>query len=291
MIIVKLKRGMGNQMFQYALGRRLVEDLKSPLKLDISGFERQSQIDTKREYELHHFNILEDFANSEEIIKARDRWGFLSRLYQAINTKIFREQHVGYDPRLLNKKGDIYLDGFWHSEKYFQSIREIILRELALKTSLSSVGMAAAAEIEKATAEGKASVSLHVRRGDYVTNLKAKKYHGLITTEYYGGAIEILRNKVGEMKIFLFSDDIEWVKRNIPLQDAHYFVTNPSIPFYEEVHLMSLCDHNIIANSSFSWWGAWLNQNLNKIVIAPRKWLAKTGNDYYNEIPESWLKI
>jgi len=282
---------MGNQMFQYALARRRAEDLKAPFKLDITGFENQPSIETKRDYQLHHFNIIENFATPEEIRKIKYPWGFFSKLKKAVMGKILRHQHIGYEAEILKKKGDVYLDGYWHNEKYFQSIRSILEWEFSLKEPLSEAGERAAAEIKAAGASGKSAVSLHVRRGDYASDPATHKYHGLMTTEYYGGAIEIIKSRVGDIKVFVFSDEIEWVKEHIPLKDEHYFVTNPKIPFYEEVYLMSLCEHNIIANSSFSWWAAWLNQNPNKIVVAPKKWLAKTGNDYYHEIPDSWIKI
>jgi hypothetical protein len=288
MVIVKLKGGMGNQMFQYALGRRLSHDWNTPLKLDITGFQNQPPNDTKRHYSLDHFNIIEDFATEKEISRFRFRFGIFSRIRDFYKRKILKQHHVGYEGNILIKKKNVYLDGFWHNEKYFESIRNILLKEFTLKNPLSPAAGLAAKAISDA---GDSSVSLHVRRGDFASDSATHKYHGLMTTEYYGGAIELLKGKVRNLKIFVFSDDIDWVKNNIPFKDEHFYVTNSAIPYHQEVELMSRCKHNIIANSSFSWWGAWLNQNPDKIVIAPEKWLAKTGTDFYKEIPESWIKI
>ncbi len=288
MIIVKLKGGLGNQMFQYAMGRKLSILKKTELKLDIGASPEVFQKNAAREYSLGHFNIKATFAIEKEVKKLKYPFGIFSKFSRAYQFWILKRQKIGFDSKYLEIKQDAYVDGYWHNEKYFIDIKDIILEDFSLKDPLSSAGVTIASEIQKSS---ETSVSLHVRRGDFASDPGTLKYHGLMTTEYYGGAIQIMKNKVGNIKIFVFSDDIEWVKKNIPFSDPHVYVTNPAIPFHEEVYLMSLCKNNIIANSSFSWWGAWLNKNPNKIVIAPEKWLAKTGSDYYKEIPPTWTKI
>ena len=288
MIIVKLKGGMGNQMFQYAFGRHLAIRAQTELKLDIGPSPEIFQKNTAREYSLGHFDIRAGFATEAEVRKLKYPFGIVSKFIRAFEFWILKVQKIGFDPKYLKTKKDAYVDGFWHNEKYFIDIKETILKDFTLNDPLSIKGAETAELIQRSP---ETSVSLHVRRGDFAADPGTRKHHGLMTTEYYGGAIQVMKNRVGDIRIFVFSDDIEWVKENIPLSDPHHYVTDPAVPFYEEVHLMSLCRHNIIANSSFSWWGAWLNKNPDKVVIAPERWLAKTGSDYYKEIPESWTKI
>ncbi len=298
MIVIHLKGGMGNQMFQYALGRRLANDLKTDLKLDISGYEKSvkrwnpfkkgDRVDTKRHYDLNHFKIIEDFATKHDLARIGHPAGFVSELEDLFRTKILRQFHIGFEPKILKLKGNVYLDGLWHSEKYFTDIRKLLLRDFSLKKPLSAAGEAIGNEIKNSPIP---TVALHVRRGDYANDPYTLKYHGLLAPQYYQEAINILKRSLGGIKIYFFSDDIDWVKQNLPTAEPHVYVSGPQIPYYEEITLMSLCNHNIIANSSFSWWGAWLNDNKEKIVIAPEKWLAETGNDFYEEIPKSWVKI
>jgi hypothetical protein len=136
------------------------------------------------------------------------------------------------------------------------------------------------------------SVSLHVRRGDYVANLKVAAIHGLCSKEYYASAIKFISKKVERPHFFVFSDDINWVENNFKINyPCTYINQNFSNESYNDLRLMSLCQHNIIANSSFSWWGAWLNCNSEKIVIAPKKWFANSDKRCDDLIPEKWVRL
>jgi hypothetical protein len=167
-----------------------------------------------------------------------------------------------------------YLNGFWQSENYFSNVSELIRQQLQPTTEIL--------EKLKQHLNGK-SVSLHVRRTDYVTS---NGYHPVQTLEYYSKGLEIIGNYD---QLLVFSDDINWCKENLKYDNILFIENQDNI---EDLWLMSLCDHNIIANSSFSWWGAWLNQNQNKIVITPNNWFGPQANlNELNMIPDNWIKI
>jgi hypothetical protein len=287
MIIIKIHGGLGNQMFQYATGRRIANDRKVALKLDITAYGNQPSSETVRKFGLQNFNIRIDPASNDEIKKIRYPFGIFSKLVWLIKQKIFRQYNIGFIPSILNVVSDYYLDGYFKNEQYFKSIGNTIRSEFTLKNPAGQASQEAQFKITKSTLP----VSLHIRRGDYVQETATALYHGALPIEYYHSAITYLSEKIGTFNLFVFSDDIAWAKENLHLNVPMTFVSQPEIPDYEELLLMSLCKHNIIANSSFSWWGAWLNQNPDKIVIAPKRWLAKTGNDYYKEIPPSWIQL
>jgi hypothetical protein len=283
MIIVKLGGGLGNQLFQYACGRSLSVKNSDILKLDIEAYTANNP----RVYGLGRFNIVENIARQEEIRKLRLPYGFLSRCVRSFKARILRQFNIGFNPKILELKGDIYLEGYWKNEKYFIDIEETIRKEFTLRNPLSQ----AAQEIKGAIFDEACPVSLHVRRGDYVEVTGTLKYHGVCTPEYYRDALAYTSMRVPISRLFIFSDDIEWVKNNMTFDFPVTFVSQADIPDYEELMLMSYCKHNIIANSTFSWWGAWLNMNEDKIIVVPKRWLAKTGTDYYEEIPLTWIKL
>jgi hypothetical protein len=185
---------------------------------------------------------------------------------------------------------NVFLRGFWQSEKYFLDCREEILKEFSFKNKFSDENLKIAKKIQE-----KSSVAIHVRRGDYISNPGASKTFVSLEVQYYQKAIEKLDIDIPHALLVFFSDDISWVKKNIInrlLSNYEYIIVdnNKGDESYNDMRLMSLCDHNIIANSSFSWWGAWLNQNPRKQIIAPKKWflIDKNTNDLY---PNNWIKI
>lgn len=283
MIIVKLGGGLGNQLFQYACGRRLALKNNDILKLDIEAYSKKNP----RLYGLGHFNIAENFASPVEIQNLRLPYGFVSRCIRSFRARILRKFNIGFDPKILELKGDVYLEGFWKNESYFSDINKIIREEFTLKRPFSSAAQDASDKIIGEVCP----VSIHVRRGDYVSVAGSARYHGVCSQEYYRDALIYLSMRTKISRLFIFSDDIEWVKKNMTFDLPFTFVSKENIPDYEELLLMSYCKHNIIANSTFSWWAAWLNMNSNKIIIAPERWLAKTGNDFYKEIPSKWIKL
>ena len=285
MIIVKLNGGLGNQLFQYSLGRKLSIKNKDAFKLDLSGF----TVDNLRSYSLGHFNIIENFASDEDInkIKKSGVWKFVDKLKPYCKRSAIKYKGYDFDPNISKLSGDFYLDGYWQSEKYFQDIENIIRKEIMFKESLPSKYTELIRDIKNSN-----SVSIHIRRGDYITNKKFSKVYNLLDEKYYQKAVKFIAEKISDPHFFIFSDNINWVKQNLNIPYLKTFVSGDNeTKDYEELILMSLCQHNIIANSSFSWWGAWLNKNADKIVISPDKWFNDKIGNAKDLIPENWIKL
>ncbi|WP_025749559.1 alpha-1,2-fucosyltransferase [Priestia megaterium] len=286
MIIVRVIGGLGNQMFQYALYKSLENEGKE-VKLDLTGF---GDYDLHNGYELNKiFNINENVATKDEInklIKLPDNkvLSMIKRKFFSSTINYYSQDQFKYLSEIF-QLDNVYLDGYWQSEKYFQGIKEVIRKEFKFKGEPNPKNI----EMVKLM-RGSNSVSIHFRRGDYISNPDAYKVHGGITTiHYYENAVKEIKSKVKEPKFFIFSDDIKWVKENFKLEDAFFIDWNTGSESYRDIELMSNCKHNIIANSTFSWWGAWLNKNKNKIVIAPNQWFNTIDTE--DVIPDTWQCI
>lgn len=291
MIIINILGGLGNQMFQYAFGYAISKKKNEVLKLDINSFETY----TLREYELKLFNIETLLASKEEVEKIKFKnENIIEKLFRVIRKKVkktskqyYKEPHFNFDNNVYNTQSDTYLEGYWQSEEYFKEFRRELLEIFTLKNTLHAQSL----EYEQKIVSTK-SVSLHIRRGDYVTNLQTNSIHGTCSMEYYKNSVVQINKIIEKPQFFVFSDDLDWVKENFNFIDEMILVElNNEIPDHEEMHLMSKCKHNIIANSSFSWWGAWLNQNPNKIVIAPSQWFNDSKIDSRDLIPQSWIRL
>ncbi|HLG40109.1 MAG TPA: alpha-1,2-fucosyltransferase [Chitinophagaceae bacterium] len=284
MIIVNIYGGLGNQLFQYAAGRQLAEKHRATLKLDIRTFKS----DRRREYSLHHFNIKEVFytAFDKIIIRGKERIGkVLNGIGIAAGRAIYVEQDLHFDKKIPELGNNIYLDGYWGNERYFKAIENIIRNEFTVKNIPDGMNEMYLKKIRATN-----SIAIHVRRGDYVSNKETNAVHGVCSIPYYREAIAQICSKLNNPFFFIFSDDILWVKENLVINEfpVDYIKHNYNLP-QEDLRLMYSCRHNIIANSSFSWWGAWLNNNPGKIVIAPEKWSNIPGNK--TVLPEHWIKL
>lgn len=289
MIMMKIQGGLGNQLFQYALGRHLALKNDAELKLDISWYATQ----TYRRYELDRFNIKENIATDKELrrfkkYQKRNRTHIMHNLLIADESKYIRERGYAFNPKILKIKDGAYLDGIWLGEKYFKDIEQIIRREFTLKASLPNIH-----EGLRRDMRGNQSVAICIRRGDFVTDRKVSSIHGLLAMDYYERAIKIIAEKAKDPRFFIFSDDIEWAKENLKIEHPVRFVSDghKTINSPQELILMSECKHVISANSSFSWWGAWLNGNPDKIVIFPEKWFREESRNNSDLIPRAWLTI
>jgi len=196
------------------------------------------------------------------------------------------EPHFHYWPEINKAPRDCYLAGYWQSEKYFQDAEPIIREDFTFKIPMASRNEQIAEKIAQANA-----ISLHVRRGDYVNNPHTKATHGICSPDYYRDAIGYMAKQIENPHFFIFSDDMPWVRSQMKLDFPCYYIEhNSGAESYNDMRLMSMCQHHIIANSSFSWWGAWLNPYPNKIVIAPRKWFAN-NSDTDDLIPPGWIRL
>lgn len=292
MIISQIIGGLGNQMFQYAAGRSLSLQRGQPLHLDIAGF-----ID----HELHQGFELQrvldcpvEIASKTEIcnILGWQSPAPIRRLAALPGMAIFRpkellvEPHFHYWPEIGQASQNCYLVGYWQSEKYFSAVAPVIRADFTFRNPLAERNAELAEQIGSVTA-----VSLHVRRGDYAHHPKTLAMHGLCSLDYYSAAIRHISRSLARPYFFIFSDDVLWVKDNLQIDFPCQYVThNQGAASYNDMHLMSLCKHHIIANSSFSWWAAWLNPDPDKIVIAPKKWFATSLNTS-DLLPTSWVTL
>jgi len=292
MIIVKLKGGLGNQLFQYALGRRLTYFNNVQLKLDVSYYRTSKS----RSYSLHHFNIVENMATDDDldafgIVEERGLRKVLSKVLEkrkpVHNPHRMDERLWAFDPEILNVSDNAYLEGYWASEKYFSKIAEVLRAELTPRHKLDKVNEEMASEMARAS-----SVSVHIRRGDYVTNPEINKVFGTCSMKYYNKCISEIALKIRDPHFYVFSDDVQWTKKNLIIEHPVTYVDqNNKENDFKDLHLMSKCKHHIIANSSFSWWGAWLGTNKDQIVFATSRWLTPGRTDVQDIIPERWLRV
>lgn len=286
MIVINIKGGLGNQMFQYALGRKLALQNSDELLMDTSGLDRANEMgDIYRPFSLGQFSIAGNVANPAQVQQYKNPYGIFSKILRKFRFKVLRQMHMGWEPGILQIKKTRYLDGYWQSPKYFESIRAELLSDFSLREGWSETGQTLGQEMSASE-----SVSIHVRRGDYVANSSVHKAYGECSLGYYQAAIEKIKNKIKNPTFYIFSDDVSWVKDNLPVGDA-VFVSGQGLKDAEEILLMSKCEHNIIANSTFSWWGAWLNQNKGKIVIAPKPWFEVNEKFFQDLIPETWIRL
>lgn len=290
MIGVRLMGGLGNQMFQYATAKSLAIKNNTSVAMDMIFFDNLEENDTPREYELDCFRI------SNEIISPSKRPdenrtsspGTLNRFRRLSRTRewqIYREAHHNFDPNVLKLADWTYLIGYWQSEKYFKDIREMLLEDFSFKEQPNKKCQEMLELINSSR-----SISIHVRRGDYITNPNANKFHGTKDYNYYDAAVKTIAKEVSDPKLFIFSDDLDWCKKNLKFTYPTVYVEGNDKGF-QDMRLMLNCQHNVIANSSFSWWAAWLNNNPDKLVVGPKKWFNDPKVNTSDVMPSSWIKI
>jgi len=294
MIITSLKGGLGNQLFQYAFGRRMALQNNSPLQLDMSFFNtaKGNRPFSERPYELSVFKIHAEPASDGTIRRIKNSINnpIIRRLREQFPSlfhyKIFKEKSFEFDPEVNSLKGNLYLEGYWQSEKYFGSMEKDLRKEFVFLPQASEANLKALDEIKNSNA-----VSLHIRRGDLVASKEAAEFHGVLPMEYYEKALAMMMERVPGLRVFIFSDDPEWARSNSLFAGSTIIDWNQGSRSYEDLRLMSNCKHHILANSSFSWWGVWLNPSAEKIVIAPKQWFRNPKINTSDLIPPSWIRI
>lgn len=271
--IINIRGGLGNQMFCYAfaLSRRCVN------RGELMVF------DTTEAKGQHHGYELDHVFRLNTLIRTKGYSALLKYVPDFVkDIPIYNEKEFFvYDERTFLVKGNVRFNGFWQTQKYFVNIEKKIRKSFRFRTELlnaQSRELASKMRIMSYT-------SLHIRRGDY-SDMNWQQ----CSVDYYQRAIAHIQSQYPDMYFVIFSDDMEWVRTNLPVANAVYVDWNVGNDSWQDMYLMSLCNHNIIANSSFSWWGAWLNNHLNKIVIAPEYWIFDKSKDI-DVLPEEWIVL
>jgi len=296
MIVVRLAGGMGNQMFQYAVGRALSVKHGVPLKLDTTFLDHRIKMPhflrpnfSFRSFDLDVFNIQAEIAKPSEISfwNRPILWGRSMLVIDAVLRKLAFlpgwEKKFYFDERILQLGSNAYLEGFWQSEKYFLNIADTIRKDFTLNYELSEPFKKLAEEIENTN-----SLCVHLRRMH-----GGGSFHEKYDMSYYNRGIEHIKKAGTIDKIFVFSDDIDWCRQNINFGMPTFFIGREYAGKKGEgdMFLMSKCKYFIIPNSTFSWWGAWLAKNPDKIVVAPKNLFTNKKIDNKDLIPDDWLRM
>lgn len=286
MVIVEVMGGLGNQMFQYALYRQL-QCMGKTVKLDLSFYHTKQKL---RKFELDAFCVSYDVATKEEICRLRGYTVDASRLERALTKKIYRKANV-YKENLdegfqsvIFELDDVYLSGYWQNEKYFQSIREQLLKDFYFPSECNRQASELLSQIQS-----RCSVSIHVRRGDYLESANSRVYSGICTMKYYWNAVSYMKEHLQTPYFYVFTDDPKWAKGEFNREDMLVVEHIPGKPDYIDMFLMSRCKAHVIANSTFSWWGAWLDEKEDKLVISPSKWL--NNHEVNNAVCDWFIKM
>ena len=302
MILVRINGGLGNQLFQYATARAISLKLNRKLFLDIAWYRnihtQENRSDpnatTPRDFLLNNYNIQSRVVNKFHLnwikrLEIRSKYSKFYKLlfdgplnnlsYTKINQDTFPLESIQEHPH-------IYLTGYWQNNDIIEEYKNLLSNDLTLKRPLSPNNQDHFKSINKTN-----SVAIHVRRGDYISKPKSHEVHVSCSNNYYYDSIDYLQNKLTNLHYFIFSDDMTWVKNNLEFTINTTFIDNNE-PEYEHLFLMSQCKHQITANSTFSWWAAWLNTNPAKIIITPKHWyIDEHLNETVIRIPKEWIKI
>lgn len=289
-IVVRLQGGLGNQMFQCALGIAASRLLKEPVTLDASAL---GAFHTPREYALDCFADPLPLATREEVefFEWKAGLSLAGRIRQRLARfrrprRRYHQRGLGYDTAWQNLRGPLYLDGYWQDERYFEEYADEVRTRFCFARPLPPASAAAAGRITACAAPA----FVHVRRGDYVSDAQTQQFHGVCGADYFRHGIERLRS-AGADAFFVFSEDRAWC-------DAHLAelpgvaIVDPA-PAWEHLQLMSLCRHGVISNSSFSWWAAWLIPQPDKCIVTPARWFRddQANREAAGIIPPTWLRM
>ena len=297
MIIVNLKGGLGNQMFQYAIGYCLSKKKNTQLYFDTRLMEehkiKPSPRNVPRDFDLDIFDIEKKLAKKVDLIKTlqfSDNYRirkFITIILDKLNLFAFYEKKRIFDKRIFNNNfKNLYLDGLWQSENYFKDYRNEILKIYnfeKIKNDEKNINF-----LNKI--DYKNSICLNVRRTDFINNPE----HNVVNIEFYKKAILKIQSIIGNnIEVYIFSDDLDWCKNNFSFLDKKYYVEHDfgGYKFYNYLYLMSNFKNFVIPNSSFAWWAAWLSEKNNKIITVPDKWSGLVNQEYIDIIPSSWIKI
>ena len=293
MIIIKLQGGLGNQMFQYGLASILAKKNNSQVLVDLCFFDQTEKRlgHTPRNFELAVFNnsYIPALAADLLFFKQLSVVNMMKRKLGLNYPKLYDETSFGFCGKVFLIKTPVYLRGYFQSYRYFIGYESFLKGLFSFPVDkLDSTNKKLLIDIK-----GLNTIAIHIRRGDYVNDEFTQQFHGNCSLEYYVKAISLIMARNKDLTLFFFSDDSDWVKeefKNLPYP-KQFIDNNRNENSWKDMLLMSSCNHNIIANSSFSWWAAWLNTNPEKIVIAPKEWFKAKDFENKTLLPEEWIKL
>ena len=280
-------------MFQYAVGRSLALKKGCALKLDVQGF---SNYGLHQGFELDRvFNCAVDFASQADINSVL-KWQAPLGIRRVLARRPFRlirrdawfcEPGFSYSAKINELPDTCYLSGYWQSERYFGAYAQQIRKDFTFSIAPSLENQRILEKIRSVNA-----VSVHVRRGDYLKSKANLDLYGVCSIEYYRNAIALIRDKIEDPYFLIFADDMDWIRDQLGTDENIVYIDhNRGSESFNDMRLMSACSHHIIANSTFSWWGAWLGSNENKIVVAPEPWFNSKRMDTRDLIPKPWQLV
>jgi len=293
-IITQIQGGLGNQLFQYAVGRALSHASGENLILDDRWYGPQEEGVTPRSLLLGKLRIQGQIQTYPGVLAAPKRLGRILQKCLPLNPYVLKERRgyifqQGLDRIRNYAKQDLYLMGYWQSFRYFESIREALLVEITPQQPLDSHYQ----RYRELIASIPNATMVHIRRGDYVHLPAAAQVHGALDLSYYRKAMALLLQEKSDTHFFVFSDDIAWAKANLPMPERLTFIENlpDEEAVVQELELMRSCEHHIIANSSLSWWGAWLGDRAGQLVFCPPRWIADSSLPLGDLLPAKWRRL
>jgi len=291
MIVVKILGGLGNQLFQYAFGKAIENKTGNKVYYDVKDLKTNYKL---RKFSIAYFNVKIDTGNECDMEALKSSFNkIVFKIYQLSGGRMIPKRKLKYysqtrflfDETVFSLSDNVYLNGYWQSERYFNDIKELIKSEFTLLDTLNADKLIISKQIDNSN-----SVSIHIRRGDYINVPANKKLYHSCSLQYYEDAINYISARLANPLFFIFSDDISWAKDNLNGNYNLVFM-NPGNEDYEDLTLMSRCKHNIIANSTFSWWAAWLNSADDKMVIAPKQWFVNNSRSTVDLLPQNWITL
>jgi hypothetical protein len=290
MIVARLMGGLGNQMFQYAAARNLATLRGTKLALDLGWFDDEgARAPAPRTYELDALHLQLPLVRvSQRRLEVLE--GFAPRLLTPLRwfpprLTVVREKSPSFDPSLFAAPESSLLIGYWQSERYFDAVAEQVRAQFSFDRSDGVAEPTILGEIEASP-----SLGVHVRRGDYVTSATTNLMHGTLDPTYYDEAVNYVSARRDVQRIFVFSDDPDWAEAHLSFALPTTYLRTEGRAV-DDLHLLQMCNHQVIANSSFSWWAAWLNNNPEKIVVAPKQWFRDPGIATHDLIPSAWHRL
>lgn len=289
MIIVRLEGGLGNQMFQYALGKAVAKKHNTSLRLDTTFLlDRTLKNTVFRNYDLDILNLEVKIAQQEDIeqvltavpeysLSEKIKFRFLkSTIPYFRKNEFYEKQFYAFDPNVFNTQKNVYFYGYWQNQHYFNHIKDELQKDFSFRNPLSENENTLLSEINSENA-----VAINVRRTDYISDQETNEFMGVITGSYYPEAIKIVKQKISKPRFYIFSDDIEWCREHFKDLENHVIVDHSykGHKFSSYLRLMSSCKHFIIPNSTFAWWAVWINQNNNKVIVQPKNWVNDKSKD------------